>query len=355
MQNPRNLWANAQVMRLFAAFLIVYIHLEATLEEVGLNENFVEIFRIGTDCFLVLTAFLSVYKNPFHREQPKDWLWKRLIRIVPLYWILTVAAFFLKNNLLPASHHNTLDQLIKSLLFIPYGPRPILYPGWSLALIIEFAVLFALSHAVFPRKGGLVASVAAGGLGVLGWLLAPENPVWAIYTHPMLIDFFFGGMLAMVIKRVERAPSFWLVLSGVVSFGCAGIGLILSRHASPDLPRAATLGIPALLIVAGCLMLECGEICVESPWILTAARYTFGVYLGHAFWDVGAAELAKHISVSATIALLIVTPIPVSLIAVALYHFVELPVRRLTDRLPPWFVMPSARAKNSATVRPLDL
>jgi exopolysaccharide production protein ExoZ len=346
MQSSARLWLNAQAMRLFAAFFIVYIHLEWVLESVGGNTAIIDLLRVGTDCFLVLTAFLSVYRNPFNRERPTDWVWKRLIRIIPLYWLLTLIFFFSKNILLGVKNHDTFEHLFYSLSFIPYGPLPVLFPGWSLTLILEFSIIFAIAHYVFPRNGSLVASMFAGALAAWGYLVKPESPVWAMYANPMLVDFFFGGILAVVTVRIERAPPFWSRFSGIVSFALAGVILFLTRHIHLELPRVATLGVPALLIVAGCLLLECGEWRVKSRWFAIAARYTFCVYLGHIFWDTCLDVIAAHTTTSITITLLILTPIPVVLGSMLLHHLVELPLRKLVDRLPPWFMASPALPKN---------
>jgi exopolysaccharide production protein ExoZ len=348
MQNSARLWLNAQAMRLFAAFFIVYIHLEPILDSVGGNANIIYLLRIGTDCFLVLTAFLSVYRNPFGRERPIDWLWKRFIRIIPLYWLLTLIFFFSKNLLLGIKNHDTFEHLLYSLFFIPYGLVPVLFPGWSLTLILEFSIILAISHYVFPGNSSLIASLFAGALAVWGSLAKPESPIWAMYTNPMLVDFFFGGILAVVIVRIERAPPFWIRFSGIVSFALAGIILFLTRHVHLELPRVATLGAPALLIVAGCLLLECGEWRVKSKWITIAARYTFCVYLGHMFWDICLDVIAAHTTTSITITLLILTPIPVVLGSMLLHHLIELPLRKLVDRLPPWFMASLARTRSQS-------
>src|SRR6186713_1628481 len=97
MQSSGRLWLNAQALRLLAAMFIVYIHLEPIFEGVGAPTGIIEVLRIGTDCFLILTAFLSVYKNPFEKERPLSWLWRRLVRIIPLYWLLTLMLFFAEN------------------------------------------------------------------------------------------------------------------------------------------------------------------------------------------------------------------------------------------------------------------
>ena len=81
---------------------------------------------------------------------PKEFLLRRVIRVVPLYWFVTLAlagTWLVLPNLLPNLSPTPSDVLL-SLFFIPhYDPTgqivPLLVPGWTLNYEAFFYVVFA--------------------------------------------------------------------------------------------------------------------------------------------------------------------------------------------------------------------
>ena len=96
---------NIQVLRFLAAFSVMMVHLP--------------IFGFGSwgvDIFFVISGFIMMYVTEFNE---RNFLIKRIIRIVPLYWILTLGVFSVA-FFFPDLLNNTtasLDHLIKSLFY----------------------------------------------------------------------------------------------------------------------------------------------------------------------------------------------------------------------------------------------
>ena len=127
-----------QVLRFFAAFSVMMVHLPI----IG--------FGIwGVDIFFVISGFIMMYVT---ENNQKNFLIKRIIRIVPLYWILTLGVFSIA-IFYPDLLNNTtanFEHLIKSLFFVPFdknssGHFPILFLGWTLNFEIIFYILFSIS------------------------------------------------------------------------------------------------------------------------------------------------------------------------------------------------------------------
>ena len=85
------------VAALFVVVLHAYVHLEARslIPEVP---SFVNSGRAGVDIFFVISGFIMVYisGNKFGKKGVAlDFLVKRIIRVVPIYWVYTLlmAAF----------------------------------------------------------------------------------------------------------------------------------------------------------------------------------------------------------------------------------------------------------------------
>ena len=130
----QNKITNIQVLRFIAAFSVMMVHLPL----IG--------FGIwGVDIFFVISGFIMMYVT---EKNHKNFFLKRLIRIIPIYWILTFGVFsvaILKPDLL---NNTTADyeHLLKSLFFIPFnknetGHFPILFLGWTL----NYEMIFYLS------------------------------------------------------------------------------------------------------------------------------------------------------------------------------------------------------------------
>ena len=70
---------NIQVLRFIAAFSVMMVHLPVF-----------EFGAWGVDIFFVISGFIMMYITEYNN---KNFLIKRIIRIVPLYWLLTLAVF----------------------------------------------------------------------------------------------------------------------------------------------------------------------------------------------------------------------------------------------------------------------
>lgn len=72
----------------------------------------------GVSLFFTISGFLQMYTT---QKEQKHFLVKRLIRIVPLYWIMTIATF-VAMLIMPgiALGEANFEEFLKSLFFIPY-------------------------------------------------------------------------------------------------------------------------------------------------------------------------------------------------------------------------------------------
>ena len=103
-----NLFSNMkgiQALRWFAASAVVLAHTD--IHQFSVNPKFFEFGAIGVDIFFAISGFIMMYLSE-HRSDGSDvFLAKRIIRIVPLYAISTVAvsclAYFIQVGILPSS------------------------------------------------------------------------------------------------------------------------------------------------------------------------------------------------------------------------------------------------------------
>lgn len=170
------------------------------------------------------------------RRTPVEFLKDRIERVVPLYWILTIAMSLL---LLVSSQSLTAEAFIQSMLFYHYTlfqQMPVLYVGWTLEYEMLFYVLFGLT--LFIRQlhlSFLLCTVALFGLVAAG-------------LNSIVLDFLLGMIAALIFTK------FKIKLHNITCLFLIALGILLITVEWPvTLPRTIYAGIPALMIFMGFL------------------------------------------------------------------------------------------------------
>ena len=209
-----------QALRAIAALLVVADH---ALLEITNNQSANPAIHVawtlgstGVSVFFVISGFIMVHicwENFGGLAAATNFLRRRVIRIVPLYWLATVAA--LAFHRISATHgaHDGWPELFYSLSFVPYSDAegswsPILPQGWTLSYEMMFYAIFALGLS-FPRQIGLLAvGVILGAYIIIGPLL--PNETLAYLASPIVLWFMLGmGLAALWHWRGFEEPN-WL-------------------------------------------------------------------------------------------------------------------------------------------------
>ncbi|GGB07503.1 acyltransferase [Brucella endophytica] len=232
-----------QVLRAVAALAVVFFHLSPTSWTLG---------AAGVDLFFVISGFIMGTVGL--SDSPGGFMVKRILRIVPLYWAITL--LMCAASLVPGLFANftfDLPRLVTSLFFIPFeNPQgkiwPLVVVGWTLNYEMFFYVLFALG--LWLRRPILVPVLAIAALTANGWLLRPEATIPRFYTDQLLLEFAIGLLLS-------RAMFFKNALLGA-ALAIAGVVSLLSWGLASDTPewRIVFWGLPAAAIVAGFVAIE---------------------------------------------------------------------------------------------------
>ena len=216
---------------------------------------------------------------------------RRLTRIAPLYWLVTMAIFSaLLVGLNPVGVASwEWSDIAASFLFLGMErsdgyPGPLLGVGWTLAYEAFFYAVFGV--ALFARKNAAALVVAVIMFCVLSGLIAKPTSFSAqFYTAPILLEFAFGMGLAHLTLKRAGGP---LVAAG--SIGLMVGAAILSTLISPNLItpggtgaiwRAICFGLPATLIVAGAISLESSGVVCRNPFTLDQGDASYALYLIH--------------------------------------------------------------------------
>jgi len=288
----------------------------------------------GVDVFFVISGFIMWVVTCRKTPAPGDFLWRRIQRIVPLYWGVTLLAAALALFVPGAFPHMQASgaAVWKSLLFVPYRDAqgliaPLIVPGWTLNYEMFFYLLFAAGLLAPARLRPWLVSGALVALSVVGALASPRNPLAATYTDPILLEFAAGIWLGKLWseRRLPGARLGWAsVALGLVGF--AGVSL-----AGVDVSAARPLywGVPAFLLVAGAVSVE-RDGPVPNLWPLRAlGDASYSVYLVHGLAISAALRALSMIGIQSPPAVFLAS-IAVGVAAgVCAYQLVEKPAMRL--------------------------
>lgn len=291
-----------QLLRAAAALAVVLFHLTFPLEqEFGvLPANVFMMGSDGVDVFFVISGFIMAYTTARQDQRsPVQFIWKRLVRILPLYWVLTMAVFAigLVAPQLLNSGGATWEELGKSLAFIPYergidgSVVPVLFLGWTLNYEMFFYAVFAIALSLMPNRRVLFVVTAISVVAAVGYLSGPNlGVVGRFYTNGIILEFAAGCLLYSVWQ--ERPDLLrWAIPAAVL-----GVALLAFQNfVELSVPRELKKGLPALMIVAGALRLSAPNTAI-SRFFSRVGDASYSLYLGHPY--------AIAVSVKMTVALL---------------------------------------------------
>jgi exopolysaccharide production protein ExoZ len=305
---------NIQVLRAIAALLVVHAHAAGPT---GLGLRWAG-GADGVDLFFVISGFIIAHVAAL---DPSQFMTRRLIRIVPIYWTSTIALYLLVVAMPRLFHTTSSDPvlLVRSLAFLPTAsgvhtedgiPHPTLSGGWTLNYEMYFYAVFAVALAWSrPRATGLAVALLLAVLAVVQLTPLRDHPVAYFYGHPMILEFAYGIAAFHVVRWIEArrkarqaarrdarrpaaaAPGEQALLAAGVGVGLAAIAL---RHELfGAAPRWLASGIPAFVVVVCAVALErVHGIRITSRWAILVGDASYVMYLIHAYVVFGVLRLA---------------------------------------------------------------
>ncbi len=251
----------------------------------------------GVDIFFVVSGFIIFASQAPSDAQAADagltvrtqgagaFLWRRLLRIAPLYWLATFAmiGLHLVAQLDPSLSVDPI-HILKSLAFIPHfdpgAPaqiEPVLIQGWTLSYEMFFYSLFAIALALAPGRLALILSVSLIGLTAAGLIFQPHSALGRSYTDPRLLEFLAGVLLGLAVrKRLTVFPA-----AGAVAL-IVGLLALWSTDLLPTFLRGPVAWGPlAALVVWGALCLDVRDRAPRLGWLRLLGDASYSIYLTH--------------------------------------------------------------------------
>lgn len=314
-----------QYLRAIAALLVVFHHVRNPANGLFDPVGHWSFGQAGVDMFFLISGYIMFAVAGSQR--PVQFLKRRIIRIIPLYWFATFLLYFQLLIGFPGTLPNG-EQLLKSLLFIPqYNWQdtreiwPLVVPGWTLQFEMYFYAIFAVGLAtrrLVPVS--LAIGFLAVGIGLVGPGWVAGNALLVSYTSPIILE-FFAGMLIAVIHQNHTLKSYWLALPvGVVAL--IGFGNL-------DAYRLLVWGLPTLLIFVGTLAIEDAKKLPRLPLLKLLGDASYSIYLSHAFVLQIGLFVWWRVPVHGWLQFLIFTPtamIGCAFAGVLVYRYIEQPM-----------------------------
>ncbi|WP_353100010.1 acyltransferase family protein [Stenotrophomonas lactitubi] len=227
----------------------------------------------GVDLFFVISGIVMCLSlRP--ETTPLDFMKRRVIRVVPMYWIATTLAaayFYIRYPDIPPSTMH----IARSYLFAPppegFG-MPVLYPGWTLNFEMFFYVALSLmlvaKRMVIPLAVCLLAALSS--VGSVIPLLAK-----AYYFNPIILEFAAGMVVGLAIKAGYRPRK----VEGCIYLVTALVLIVVHNHYRSEgvLPWA----LPSILLIVGALAFETSKL-VTHRLTQLIGEASYSIYLFHA-------------------------------------------------------------------------
>lgn len=291
---------------------------------------------LGPLVFLAIAGFVAVHSAYRDFGSPvagARYLGKRLLRIVPLYWLYTILFLVVAVAIPSAIDHGGIapGHVLGSFAFWPVPRpgdgklRPLLNSGWALDYVVWFHAWFALCLCL-GRRTGLVLCVA--GLIGVEWLFAGNaSGAWSFFSSRKFVVVGLGVLCALAHRalRDRVALPFWPGLLAV-------IGLCFLAWSVGDASGDGSMIACAIAIVmvgAFARGLRQGTR-IASLWS-SLARASYSIYLSQAFTLSAIAVVADRMGALAKVpfALALVVLVAWSLAwGLAGHRWLEVPLHR---------------------------
>jgi exopolysaccharide production protein ExoZ len=290
---------SVQVLRALAALGVTIFHLRPYFGiNLGIRDvlpTYLSVGAAGVHVFFVISGFVILHSSAKLIGQPgssREFFVRRCIRIVPLYW--GVSLVVLLHTLVQHGASALPRSAIASFAFIPAARSnglmyPIVVPGWTLNFEMFFYVVFALGllyrrNSVAFGVSAFCASISAffAGIVVLSALTGPLPQPFAFWTNAMILEFVVGMFLALIYRK-------GFTVSGWVSVSLIGIGIIIlgfSASGCLHVPRGTMWAAAAALIVSGAVLgpkLDARRAIWRPLNLLGDASYSLYLVHGYAF------------------------------------------------------------------------
>lgn len=282
-----------QCLRFFASMAVAFSHFYIVSETLNTAFNVTFFLRL----FFTISGFI-VMLSTMKEEKKQGFFVRRLIRLVPLYWLLTIMVFLVA-QFIPEliGYKPDAEQFLKSMLFIPFSRltlktgvtlRPIVGLGHTLQMEIFFSLIFYISMRISHKNRALISSMVLFGLALIGMFVPFDNDFCIFYLNKNYLALFsFGGgiLIFCFLNYMQKLKVSAMKL--VISGGLGAVVSLLLTHLSYEFTKSALLvcfiGFLSFAALIVCATAYSVKGLPEPRFIQKLGDASFSFYLIHYF------------------------------------------------------------------------
>lgn len=274
------MFISVQYLRAIAAFMVLLSHSVFKLELNGSTLlGWYQIGGYGVDLFFIISGFIMCLTIERKKDSFFSFMKKRIVRIIPLYWVLTSVALVIF-LLLPSAVNSSGGEtsVIASYFLIPNGSKYLINNGWTLSYEFYFYFIFSLCLA-FGTFQKQVTSFLLAFLALIGIVFSFQNPLLTFLTNPLLLEFILGIIAFKLIRNYRPSIS---LCTFFIFIGVAGLIQVNSfGGVTTALGRSLNGGLPMFFIFIGLVSLE-RKLKMNKP-LYELGMSSYSLYLLHPF------------------------------------------------------------------------
>ena len=333
-----------QGLRAIAALLVVIDHaIDTLVVKAGAGSEYLQfgyfLGDFGVKTFFLISGFIMViahYKDFGRSGGTVGFLKKRLIRVVPLYWLATLvygAKLTLQGNA-PG-----VVESLKSLFFVPYQDalghwQPIYGLGWTLNYEMIFYLVFAAALLLKPRWGiALVATVFVSlvfGVSYLDVATKSELGVLFFWGQSIVLFFVAGmfiGVTHLYLAERQRLLSLRFDDGLILASALAGLVCLLALNWDVSRVSGSIEALACILMVAICtLTTDVAKVGPVRRLFAKLGDASYSIYLTHSFLLGPAGRISGYLGMENIILFSILMLIGASILGMLVFRWVEKPI-----------------------------
>jgi exopolysaccharide production protein ExoZ len=271
-----------QVVRAIAALAVVFYH-------TGYQPDY---GAYGVWVFFVLSGVIMGMLMESEKSA-SQFILRRMVRIVPLYWIITTLTAFITwfaPNIRVSGNAGGVKEYLFSLFFIPFRDLngnilPMLSLGWTLNYEIAFYLTCAANLFLTQKWPHRITAL----LVVLWWCLAHLSPtdIGFFYASPIVFLFILGLGLWSLSQRINfRAGSYFCMgLIPLASIVLAYLEWLGNRQRGSTYTVAGKISLTVFIVWLGIVCepaFQRLKDAIRRPLIVVGDA-SYAIYLTHIF------------------------------------------------------------------------